>query len=537
MKLPTDIHHADLNLMLSISGLLLKTMGNLVSSDPSASFEDLQRADGFFYLLVSTLDLLERSFESPDVQISNADVVSKLGVGLVYKPYFGDAGEHVCLSLVRDPSTELQQTSAIGAAPTSDRRRKMAKKMREEEDDDGKSEKAATPKRSKTESSTIAFSFWAYLTLSVSLLTLLLSSLSSLLPHDAKSWFLSLPEDLRLHHSQGKTIKVHLNPSSPPIHIFAIEHGPRRAESVILIHGFGSTSYSFRRVLRSLGDAGLRAVAIDLPGSGFSDKAALVDEARGFGVLDRVWDVYLDIKEKGLFWGFDQLVETGQVPYEEMQVVRTSPTRKLWKPLGLQSDEMGRVIGKVIAAMGVAPAHLVLHDSAAVAGALWASENPRAVSSVTIVDSSNGSVALPLWPLEMPVVRDFVLGFPAVYAALLRRCCSRSVESSAAEAHRILLKGKDGRKAVVTSRKGLNCSFDLGEWGRLESVRDIPVQVLWSSSWSEEWIEEGRRVADKVPQAKFVTHSGGRWPQCGATVTDIAGGCVMRVVGAWLDDG
>lgn len=37
--------------------------------------------------------------------------------------------------------------------------------------------------------------------------------------------------------------------------------------------------------------------------------------------------------------------------------------------------------------------------------------------------------------------------------------------------------------------------------------------MFWKCQWSKEWSEEGRKVADALPQAKFVTHTGGRWPQ------------------------
>lgn len=70
-----------------------------------------------------------------------------------------------------------------------------------------------------------------------------------------------------------------------------------------------------------------------------------------------------------------------------------------------------------------------------------------------------------------------------------------------------------GKGAVVETGKGLNRSFDLGEWASSEDVKGIPMQVLWSSMWSDRWIEEGRRVAAAVPQAQFAWHSGGRWPQ------------------------
>lgn len=306
-------------------------------------------------------------------------------------------------------------------------------------------------------------------------------------------------------------IKVQLNPNRSPVEVFAIESGPRDAETLLLIHGLGSNSYSFRHVLRSLASDGLRAVAIDLPGCGFSDKTVLEEVERPHGVLGRFLEVYDEIREKGLFWGFDQLIETGQIPYEE-EKIRVSK-RKVLRALVLKSEEMGRVIGQVVDAMELAPVHLVLHDSALGAGAIWAAENSGSISSVTLIDSAAKLAALPTWVLEIPVVREVVLGFPLAYVGLIRFCCSRSMERSVVEAHRVLLMGRDGKRAAAGFGKGLNYSFDLGEWAESESMAAMPVQVLWSSSWSHGWIEEGRRIADMVPRAKFDTHSGGRWPQ------------------------
>ncbi|XP_042517033.1 protein AUXIN RESPONSE 4-like [Macadamia integrifolia] len=356
-----------------------------------------------------------------------------------------------------------------------------------------------------------AFAFWTYFTLAVSVVTLVFVCLSSLTPQDDKAWFLSLPNDVRLHYSKGRTIKVQVTPNRPPIEVFAIEEGPRDAETVVLVHGFGCNSYSFRQVIRSLVSSGIHAVAFDFPGSGFSDKSALEEDERWGGVLGRLYDVYSDIKEKGIFWGFDQLVETGQMPYEE-NTIRVSTTKSI-KPLSLKSEEMGRVIGQVIDTMGLAPVHLVLHDSAVGMGASWALENSGSVSSLTLLDSDSKSLALPLWVLEMPVLREFVLGFSFAYARFLRLCCSRSIEMTAAEAHRVLLKGRDGRRAVVGLGKGLNYSFSLEEWAGSEAVKGMPLQVLWSSRWSEAWSKEGSKVAETVPGAIFVSHSGGRWPQ------------------------
>ncbi|XP_068647837.1 protein AUXIN RESPONSE 4-like [Aristolochia californica] len=367
------------------------------------------------------------------------------------------------------------------------------------------------PPHPPPDSSPNPFIFWFYFTLCVSLIAAIVAAVYSLLPQDEKSWFLSLPDDLRLHYSNGKTIKVQINPGRSPIEIFAIETGPRDGETLVLIHGFGSSSFSFRKLLQALGSNGFRAVAIDLPGSGFSDKSVLEETEASGGVLARFLDVYDEIREKGLFWGFDQLIESGQIPYDELEM-RVSK-RKTLKPLVCDAAELSRIIQQAIDSMGLTPVHLILHDTGLGPGAIWASENSGSVRSVTIIDSAPSSGALPLWALEIPVIREFVLGVPLVYYELMRRCCSRSIHRPVADAHRALLKGKGGRRAVVGVGKGLNYSFNLGEWGRQEKLREVPIQVIWSGNWSEGWTDEGGRVSSALPGAKFVLHSGGRWPQ------------------------
>ncbi|KAF9599960.1 hypothetical protein IFM89_001995 [Coptis chinensis] len=143
------------------------------------------------------------------------------------------------------------------------------------------------------------------------------------------------------------------------VNVFTIENGPRNGENVLLVHGLGCSSYSFRHVVKYLGSSGIHVVAIDLLGSGFLDKSSLEENERWGG---GIWDVFSEIKEKGLFWGFDQLVEQGRIPYEELET-RVISSKSL-KPLKLGSEEMGRVIGQVIDSINLSPVHLVLHDSA-----------------------------------------------------------------------------------------------------------------------------------------------------------------------------
>ncbi len=53
---------------------------------------------------------------------------------------------------------------------------------------------------------------------------------------------------------------------------FLVEAGPKSAPAVLLVHGFGGSTFSFRKNVAPLSEAGFHVVAFDLPGSGLSDK-------------------------------------------------------------------------------------------------------------------------------------------------------------------------------------------------------------------------------------------------------------------------
>ncbi|KAJ3697013.1 hypothetical protein LUZ61_000718 [Rhynchospora tenuis] len=339
-----------------------------------------------------------------------------------------------------------------------------------------------------------AMAFWTYLTISVGLLSLVLSPFLS--PRDQHSWFLSLPPDLRLHFSQGKLIKIH--PSYKiPFRVFAIESSPAEfSETVLLMPGLACNSFSFRHVLSALRSHGVRAVSIDLPGSGFSERPRVPGSFE---------DVFAQIKENGIFWAFDQMVETGQAQYEEMRA------RKNFSPYG--PAEIGFVIKEVIRQMKLAPVHLVIHDAMLGSGANFVASYPSLVRSVTLLDSSAELPAFPYWAVGVPVAGRLILKSPSVFTKLIRLCCSRLIDIPAVESQRLLLLGKDGRKGVVDMAKALNYSFDLRQWKELDGLKEMPIQLLWSNNWSDRWIEEGRQAASALPEGKFTYHSGGRWPQ------------------------
>ncbi|KAG0494824.1 hypothetical protein HPP92_005818 [Vanilla planifolia] len=280
--------------------------------------------------------------------------------------------------------------------------------------------------------------------------------------------------------------------------VFVVEIGPRESETVLLVHGLGCSSYSFRHVLSLLAHGGLHAVAVDLPCSGFSDEVPLVkNHGEWGGLFGYMWSIYAEIKENGVFSGFDNLIETGEIKDKPVRVSSCDGSR-----------EIGQILGQLIGSMALAPVHLVLHDSALVSLANWVFANPGIVSSVTIMDASPQSAAFPSPLLNFPVVGHLLLRSKSLFGGLLRLCCSRSVDGLDAEAYRLLLK-RSGRCAWRT----LNHSLDVGEWANSEEMKGLPVQVLWSNTLSDRWIDEGRRVASSISRAKLLFHSGNRWPQ------------------------
>jgi len=115
---------------------------------------------------------------------------------------------------------------------------------------------------------------------------------------------------------------------------------------------------------------------------------------------------------------------------------------------------------------------------------------------------------------DVPVLGRLVLRVPALFCGLARLCCTQGLEGEEAEAHRAAMQEEGKTHGVIEAWKAMNHSFQLGEWrGSSDEVRRLPMMVLWSGSWSDMWIDEGKKVAAALPDAKFVYHSGGRWPQ------------------------
>ncbi|HEU4995083.1 MAG TPA: alpha/beta fold hydrolase [Gemmatimonadaceae bacterium] len=62
------------------------------------------------------------------------------------------------------------------------------------------------------------------------------------------------------------------------LRVRVVESGPATDDAVLLVHGWGGSVYSFAEMIPALAAAGHRAIAMDLPGHGLSDKP--VDDGR-----------------------------------------------------------------------------------------------------------------------------------------------------------------------------------------------------------------------------------------------------------------
>jgi pimeloyl-ACP methyl ester carboxylesterase len=61
------------------------------------------------------------------------------------------------------------------------------------------------------------------------------------------------------------------------VQTYVEEAGPESGQAVILIHGFGGSTFSWRETIPALAAAGYRAVALDLKGFGLADKTLAAD--------------------------------------------------------------------------------------------------------------------------------------------------------------------------------------------------------------------------------------------------------------------
>lgn len=221
-------------------------------------------------------------------------------------------------------------------------------------------------------------------------------------------------------------------------------------EPVVLLHGFGASTYSWRKVMPEIARSH-RVVAIDL---------------NGFGLTQRPRS-------------------------------RESYTR----------EGQAQLVLATMDALGIERAHIVGHSYGGGITLYLASRHPERFRTMILVDSSaptyandRRSRAAALLPLDALFVRAFALRPSAVRQSLLRSFWDDSkVTPELVQAYldRVAVEG------VSYAFYGLTAPAPAGERVELAKI-EIPTLVVWGAHDELVSPESGRRAAARLPHAEFV---------------------------------
>lgn len=227
-------------------------------------------------------------------------------------------------------------------------------------------------------------------------------------------------------------------------------------EPVVLLHGFGASAYSWRKVIPALAERH-RVVAIDLNGFGYTQRPRS----------------------------------------------RESYTR----------EGQAKLVLDTMDALGIARAHIIGHSYGGGITLYLASRHPERFLSMVLVDSSaptyandRRSRAAALRPLDTLFVRALALRPSAVRKALLRSFWDDSkVTPELVQAYydRVAVEG------VGYAFYGLTAPAPPGPPVELEKI-EVPALVVWGAHDELISPESGRRAAARLPHSEFVLldHSG-----------------------------
>ncbi|MEO8430301.1 MAG: alpha/beta hydrolase [Acidobacteriota bacterium] len=238
----------------------------------------------------------------------------------------------------------------------------------------------------------------------------------------------------------------------------AADPGSAARPPVVYVHGFLSSSATWKGVLASAA-AGREAVAVDLPGAGFSDRP----------------------------WPFDYTV-FGQAQH----LIRYLDARG-WPRVVLVGNSLGGAVCEVVAAA-----------------------RPERISGLVLVDAASPRMRIPIGfrLLRTPVLGDLqieLLTRPVMAFALKRRLYAnpaRVTEQTVDDWWDPVPVPGTRRAAIASVRTSLSGTDRL-----LESIR-VPTFVLWGKDDPLLDVSEGLSIASAIPGARFAAIPGaGHLPQ------------------------
>ncbi len=103
------------------------------------------------------------------------------------------------------------------------------------------------------------------------LLLLLVAGCTRLVPYQTVTSQLPEEKIIALHPGASSSAGRNMEPLQPVQRVYVEEKGKGKPEAVILLHGFGGSSYSWRYLIPALAD-GYQVLAPDLSGFGFTER-------------------------------------------------------------------------------------------------------------------------------------------------------------------------------------------------------------------------------------------------------------------------
>ncbi len=229
---------------------------------------------------------------------------------------------------------------------------------------------------------------------------------------------------IKQHEASGKYITVE------GINTFYLDAGA--GPVVFCIHGVPTSSFLYRKVVDQLQQRGLRAIALDLPGMGLSDKPK----------------------------DFDYVF-----------------------------SNLGRFCNRFLDALNIEEVHLLIHDIGAPTGLGMAAQNGVKIRSITVLnamlDIENFEKPLPMRPFEKPVLGEGALAMltPATFPLMMKTAGVVntdviSQDEMAAYVH--LLKSKDDGKAFLKIMRNFEQTNDYSQaCYKAFTNPAYPAQLIW----------------------------------------------------------
>lgn len=231
-----------------------------------------------------------------------------------------------------------------------------------------------------------------------------------------------------------------------------VEHGS--GDPVLMLHGWPTSSYLWRNVLPIVGE-GNRAIALDLPGFGRSDKP--LDASYSFRFFDRVLTGFLD-------------------------------------------------------AVGAERVGMTAHDLGGPVGLYWASKHPERVSRLALLNTlvfsrPSYAVVMFLVLLRTPGLRSWITSPAGIRFAMRHGVHDKDLLSDETiRAYQEPFGSDDAREALRKSGGGLHPSGlkEIESW--LPEI-EVPVKLLYGEKDRilPDVARTMRKVAEQVPQAELST--------------------------------